>query len=114
MLDPARAQSRESGEFAEGEMRVAQGHHVHPIVPGAVELAPTGKQAGGVDVFLRQADVALQDIGRVEGFRRYPGDVLESDVTLPQEIVDAAGLLASWRELNSCLLYTSPSPRDRG
>ena len=42
------------------------------------------------------------------------GIIGSSDYFVPKYFVDANPDFRDWRDLNNCLLYTSPSPRDRG
>ncbi|ROM92760.1 MULTISPECIES: aconitase X [Pseudomonas] len=73
-----------------------------PLIRGLEHAAPTldDLKAFGA-AFATTSAAPLFHIAGVTPEALDPADVLESDVTLPQESVDAAGLLASWRELNS-------------
>ncbi|WP_447800997.1 cis-3-hydroxy-L-proline dehydratase [Pseudomonas kilonensis] len=73
-----------------------------PLIRGLEHAAPTldDLKAFGA-AFATTSAAPLFHIAGVTPEALDPADVLEKDVTLPQESVDAAGLLASWRELNS-------------
>lgn len=73
-----------------------------PLIRGLEHAAPTldDLKAFGA-AFATTSAAPLFHIAGVTPEALDPADVLESDVSLPQESVDAAGLLASWRELNS-------------
>ncbi|WP_339491963.1 cis-3-hydroxy-L-proline dehydratase [Pseudomonas sp. EA_15y_Pfl2_R67] len=73
-----------------------------PLIRGLEHAAPTldDLRAFGA-AFATTSAAPLFHIAGVTPEALDPADVLEKDVTLPQESVDTAGLLASWRELNS-------------
>ncbi|WP_339504872.1 cis-3-hydroxy-L-proline dehydratase [Pseudomonas sp. RL_105y_Pfl2_101] len=73
-----------------------------PLIRGLEHAAPTldDLKAFGA-AFATTSAAPLFHIAGVTPEALDPADVLEKDVTLPQESVDTAGLLASWRELNS-------------
>lgn len=73
-----------------------------PLIRGLEHAAPTldDLKAFGA-AFATTSAAPLFHIAGITPEALYPADVLEKDVTLPQESVDAASLLASWRELNS-------------
>ncbi|SEE71603.1 cis-3-hydroxy-L-proline dehydratase [Pseudomonas kilonensis] len=73
-----------------------------PLIRGLEHAAPSldDLKAFGA-AFATTSAAPLFHIAGVTPEALDPADVLESDVSLPQERVDAAGLLASWRELNS-------------
>ena len=73
-----------------------------PLIRGLEHAAPTldDLKAFGA-AFATTSAAPLFHIAGVTPEALDPADVLERDVALPRESVDAAGLLASWRELNS-------------
>ncbi|WP_411387416.1 aconitase X [Pseudomonas sp. MPB03] len=73
-----------------------------PLIRGLEHAAPSldDLKAFGA-AFATTSAAPLFHIAGVTPEALDPADVLEKDVTLPQESVDAASLLASWRELNS-------------
>ncbi|MBO1539157.1 aconitase family protein [Pseudomonas sp. OA65] len=73
-----------------------------PLIRGLEHAAPSldDLKAFGA-AFATTSAAPLFHIAGVTPEALDPADVLSSDVTVPQESVDAAGLLASWRELNS-------------
>ncbi|WP_339480927.1 cis-3-hydroxy-L-proline dehydratase [Pseudomonas sp. RL_5y_Pfl2_73] len=73
-----------------------------PLIRGLEHAAPTLDDLKAFGAAFATASAApLFHIAGVTPEALDPADVLEKDVTLPQESVDTAGLLASWRELNS-------------
>ncbi|OAB50775.1 aconitase X [Pseudomonas thivervalensis] len=73
-----------------------------PLIRGLEHAAPNldDLKAFGA-AFATTSAAPLFHIAGVTPEALDPAAVLASDVTVPQESVDAAGLLASWRELNS-------------
>ncbi|MBD9463776.1 aconitase X [Pseudomonas sp. Pdm06] len=73
-----------------------------PLIRGLEHAAPSldDLKAFGA-AFATTSAAPLFHIAGVTPEALDPADVLERDVALPQESVDATGLLASWRELNS-------------
>ncbi|MNG00286.1 hypothetical protein D3C84_832170 [compost metagenome] len=75
VFDPAATQLCQAGELAEREVRVTQRDHLHAVVTGTVELAPTAQQVRQADCFHRYRDVGFQCLCRVECFGCDPGDM---------------------------------------
>ena len=69
------AERGELGEFAGGEVRVAQRHQVDPRLVGAVQLAPGVAQALATDPQGPPRRAAAEGAGQVRGFRGDADDV---------------------------------------